>query len=371
MLQFGARVCRYHFGPRIQGVHAISRACAELAGGMGSRTTASTHRATAVPRPGRRTVRPTGLCLLVACVVLGLLPAGVAAEGPVDVDHAEKALAEASANADSVESHLDRLEVNLASAEESLEELTGQGEALAARLVSTEAQVREYVVSSYVNGGEPPVLALVADVDGFAELSWRDEVLATAAEQRRHDFSLVAELRSAVGTEQAAAASHVESLQSQSIDARNDLIQATAHEREAEDALDLARRQKMLRVAVEQQARAEAERQRALGETRSAASGASGEPSGAVPAPGATGIAGDPTQKELAVLAKIRRCESRGNYSIVSASGKYRGAYQFDRRTWAGVGGSGDPAAAPPYEQDYRALMLYRSRGGGPWPNCS
>ena len=90
-----------------------------------------------------------------------------------------------------------------------------------------------------------------------------------------------------------------------------------------------------------------------------------------VPAPGPTGIAGDPTPAELAILAKIRRCESRGNYSIVNPSGKYRGAYQFDRRTWAGVGGVGDPAAAPPYEQDYRALMLYRSRGGRPWPNCS
>ncbi|MGI9578899.1 MAG: transglycosylase family protein, partial [Microthrixaceae bacterium] len=130
-------------------------------------------------------------------------------------------------------------------------------------------------------------------------------------------------------------------------------------------------KQKMLKAAAEQQARAEAERQRALGETRSAGAGSTGAPSGSVPAPGATGIAGDPTSQELAILAKIRRCESRGNYSITSPSGKYRGAYQFDRRTWAGVGGSGDPAAAPPYEQDYRALVLYRSRGGRPWPNCS
>ena len=79
---------------------------------------------------------------------------------------------------------------------------------------------------------------------------------------------------------------------------------------------------------------------------------------------------GDPTPAESATLARIVACESRGNYSVVSASGRYRGAYQFDYSTWAGVGGSGDPAAASPAEQDYRALLLLRLRGTRPWPNC-
>lgn len=70
-------------------------------------------------------------------------------------------------------------------------------------------------------------------------------------------------------------------------------------------------------------------------------------------------------------LARIRSCESSGNYGAVSANGKYRGAYQFDRQTWASVGGSGDPAAASPQEQDQRAAALYRQRGGTPWPSCS
>ncbi|MBP6728127.1 MAG: transglycosylase family protein, partial [Microthrixaceae bacterium] len=54
----------------------------------------------------------------------------------------------------------------------------------------------------------------------------------------------------------------------------------------------------------------------------------------------------------------------------VSPSGAYRGAYQFHRRTWAGLGGTGDPAAAPPYEQDLRAKVLYSQRGARPWPVC-
>lgn len=68
--------------------------------------------------------------------------------------------------------------------------------------------------------------------------------------------------------------------------------------------------------------------------------------------------------------AALRRCESGGNYKAVSRSGKYRGAYQFDRRTWAAYGPPGDPAAASPAEQDRRAAALYRARGWRPWPHC-
>ncbi len=69
-------------------------------------------------------------------------------------------------------------------------------------------------------------------------------------------------------------------------------------------------------------------------------------------------------------LAAIRACESGGNYAAVSSNGRYRGAYQFDRQTWASVGGSGDPAAASPGEQDARAARLQSQRGSNPWPNC-
>lgn len=69
-------------------------------------------------------------------------------------------------------------------------------------------------------------------------------------------------------------------------------------------------------------------------------------------------------------LSSVRRCESGGDYGAVSSSGKYRGAYQFDQQTWESVGGSGDPAAASPSEQDNRANALQQQRGASPWPNC-
>jgi len=70
------------------------------------------------------------------------------------------------------------------------------------------------------------------------------------------------------------------------------------------------------------------------------------------------------------VLACIRRWESatKGLYRAISPGGQYRGAYQFDFRTWLGVGGSGDPALATPAEQDYRAGLLVGLRGLAPWP---
>jgi hypothetical protein len=72
----------------------------------------------------------------------------------------------------------------------------------------------------------------------------------------------------------------------------------------------------------------------------------------------------------LGTLEAIAACESGGDPTIVSSDGTYRGKYQFSFETWASVGGSGDPAAAPEAEQDYRAALLYSQAGASPWPVC-
>jgi Transglycosylase-like domain len=69
-------------------------------------------------------------------------------------------------------------------------------------------------------------------------------------------------------------------------------------------------------------------------------------------------------------LEAIAACESGGNPQAVGGGGAYRGKYQFSTSTWAAVGGSGDPAAAPEAEQDRRAAMLYAQSGAGQWPVC-
>lgn len=72
----------------------------------------------------------------------------------------------------------------------------------------------------------------------------------------------------------------------------------------------------------------------------------------------------------IATLESIAACESGGDPAAVSSDGSYRGKYQFDFGTWESVGGSGDPAAAPEDEQDYRAALLYTQAGSSPWPVC-
>ena len=73
----------------------------------------------------------------------------------------------------------------------------------------------------------------------------------------------------------------------------------------------------------------------------------------------------------------LRDCESKENYSAISSTGRYRGAYQFSRRTWnwlaentfpelVGV----DPAVASVADQDKMAYKLYERSGRGQWPVC-
>ena len=68
--------------------------------------------------------------------------------------------------------------------------------------------------------------------------------------------------------------------------------------------------------------------------------------------------------------AKLRMCESSGNYATNTGNGYY-GAYQFNLGTWQGLGYTGLPSSAPPAVQDEAAQKLYDQRGWQPWPACS
>ena len=89
------------------------------------------------------------------------------------------------------------------------------------------------------------------------------------------------------------------------------------------------------------------------------------------PAAAATGspvtAGGDADSLNWAALA---RCESGGNPTAVSSTGKYHGLYQFSVSTWAAVGGAGLPSEASAEEQTARAKMLYNRSGAGQWPHC-
>lgn len=65
----------------------------------------------------------------------------------------------------------------------------------------------------------------------------------------------------------------------------------------------------------------------------------------------------------------IAQCESGGNWSISTGNGYY-GGLQFNARTWAANGGSGNPANASREEQIRVAENVLRTQGIGAWPVC-
>jgi hypothetical protein len=88
---------------------------------------------------------------------------------------------------------------------------------------------------------------------------------------------------------------------------------------------------------------------------------------------GATFTAAMATSAEGATpddFSRLRMCESGGNYQIDTGNGFY-GAYQFDLRTWHGLGYGGKPSQAAPGTQDAAARTLQSERGWQPWPACS
>ncbi len=115
-----------------------------------------------------------------------------------------------------------------------------------------------------------------------------------------------------------------------------------------------------LRGGSPRELRAELEQSRR--ELRRAESAAATAPAAGTPTTGAGTAA-------PAHLQAIAACESGGDYSTNTGNGFY-GAYQFTQETWASVGGTGNPAAASPAEQDRRAAMLYAQSGSSPWPVC-
>ena len=69
---------------------------------------------------------------------------------------------------------------------------------------------------------------------------------------------------------------------------------------------------------------------------------------------------------------KIAVCESSLNPTAVNQTGKYRGLFQFDSRSWKYVGGSGDPSTASVAEQYKRARILVSRQGfNRAFPQCA
>ena len=98
-------------------------------------------------------------------------------------------------------------------------------------------------------------------------------------------------------------------------------------------------------------------------------------PAPPVTSPPAPPPVASPGPSDAAFLACIRIRESHNDYTAVSASGNYRGAYQFNQPAWdstARHAGRGDLVGrlantVAPADQDAIALDLYHWQGSKPW----
>ncbi len=325
----------------------------------------------------RRSARACIAAVVGVCFVLSAV--GPASSAPDAVGQARAALAAATADRVQAEQRVTEAEARAEQARSRAEELGQLDATLTAEVADARRALREYAIAAYIDGGQSEVFRATLSLEQAQALAWQSSLLlgqSVSADEAADRFE---SLREANGPAVLDAATEVDRADAELTEARYDLIQAAAFERDAEAALAAAAQAAEAEAAARREAARRAAADAAAAQAAAAAAQAApASPSAPAPvrAPAATSTPsaqpglGNPTAAESATLARIRQCESRGNYSIVSASGRYRGAYQFDFTTWRGVGGTGDPAAASPAEQDYRALLLLRLRGTRPWPIC-
>ena len=211
------------------------------------------------------------------------------------------------------------------------DELDDTQRRLAAEIEATTANLRRVAVEAFITGGEVGTLEFLAAVGDASDFSWRQYLVRSHARSSQVAVDRLRTLREQADDEVLESIALADALRSEITVLETELALL-------ENRIDAVAKIMPLAEAWDRAAIAIAE--------------------------GAWGIA--PNDK----WERLRFCESTNNYQAISPSGTYRGAYQFDFATWQTVGGTGDPAAAPPEEQDARARELYARRGPQPWPEC-
>lgn len=335
-----------------------------------------------------RTRSHSGKALLqrIACatLVFGLCTVATIGRGPTrtsslaDEPSVQDAQAELDAATDArsaVEADLAALRIRFATVQRQLASLSDQQRTTLYQLQSVQANAEQLVVAAYVRGAGPENLTTSFDVERATQSALRKVLTIGRVDQARE------------------AAAKLQVLKAQAEDGVTDLSGKVSRlgadvESVTEDLHRVANRQQTAQFALAAAHAAQAEAEAAAlaaaaAAARTSASSVASSRSGSSDSPPAdlprstptTSLPSQPSgpglNRDLAnAWARVRDCESGGDYRITSPDGSYRGAYQFDRSTWASVGGSGDPAAAPPEEQDRRAQILYDLVGRGAWPEC-
>lgn len=262
--------------------------------------------------------------------------------GIPSVPDAQAALDAAREQRDDALARVDESAAEASRVHDQISQLGASDRDLTERIKATRAHLRVLAVETYIAGGPISTLDYLLDANDAGDLTWRRYMLHSSFENtigaaRDYDAS-----KADVSGELVALAAEADRLDDEVDTARADVSLAEAAVADAELTALAARHEedhRAGRIVVR-----------------------SGDDGG--PLPGESQNAAGPAWD------KLRFCESGSNYAIADASGMFRGAYQFAISTWYGMGGVGDPADAPPSEQDYRAQILYDALGAKPWPVC-
>ncbi len=312
---------------------------------------------------GTTTRRMTGRLLLTTAALLAVTGgASAGADQQQSVLDARAQLKAATAVRTKAEAAVADLEARRDVLTEKVTTSSTESSAIAIAVAKSSRLARDEAVRAYIAAGAEAPFAISLDAKGALDASVRTDLLAHSATTASNAAAELQRLREQNDPVLVRLGEQLADVERQLAAANSDLIQAAAFEADAERAVaDATARDRTARARATQDAAAR------LVSTAS--------PSPAAPlsaAPAAPGVLPDvtPGGPSPKAWAKLRECEANGSYTVVSASGKYRGAYQFDVRSWRAVGGTGDPAAAPPAEQDLRASLLYASQGARAWPHC-
>ena len=318
------------------------------------------------PARARRAVAAfVGAVAAGALVVGGAIPVGSLPTSSDPVAEAQRAVDAATADRERAEARLAEISARRFQLEQRTAQLADADTASTVQLADARRRVRELAVAAYIDGGRTELLQASLDPEEASVVAWRLGMVSGGADRVSDAVDHFEELQSANDPEQQAVAADLDQVRAEEAEARSDVVQTSALERDAGAALDAAVARRQQAAAVTQVAT------RAAAAKATSTSRSKGPSSSSAAGLGTPVAGGPPTAEEAAFLAKVRQCESGGDYTIVSSTGRYRGAYQFSVETWRGVGGTGDPAAASPAEQDARALALLRLQGKRAWPVCS
>jgi hypothetical protein len=287
--------------------------------------------------------RPASTALRLVCVALvagtlvapvtAVAQAGSTGRAPMTVSEARARVVVSDARLDEIDTRLVQLEAERDQIDAEHSNLSAKQADLARQLEVAKRDLRQLAVTAYIAGGPAGDAERLLEVDAFNDSVWRAELIEGQAERTMEAAKRYDQLLEGADSAVRELVTRVDQNSAKVEQATFDHFLASIEDKEAEQELARAISRDRLASA------------RAIAPSVDDAGG------------------GD-------AWAKLRNCESGGNYQAVSSSGKYRGAYQFDQRTWEAVGGVGDPVDASAEEQDLRARILYSRSGSRPWPVC-